>query len=302
MVSRERLLRLGASVADRASERRVRVLAQVLLVAAAVFVVLRVRSLWHGGHIELADVDWAALAGSFVLAAAGTAAGALIWLVILDGLGVKPRLRWAGLFFQAQLGKYIPGSIWQYAGRAAVARTHGIPVGPVGVSLAVEFAAAAIAAGSMAALLVGWWGALILAAVAVLLVAGGRPMRSRLPVSVTIRATLLYLPVWLLLGASFWLCARGLVAVPAGDLALYMGAFAVAWLAGLLAVYAPGGLGVREAVLVALLHGRIGAADALVVAAASRLTLILADVLLAAVSTAALRRRGRPQLDVIDPA
>ena len=133
-----------------------------------------------------------------------------------------------------------------------------------------------------------------------LLVVGGRPTRSRLPAHVTIHATLLYLPVWLLLGASFWLCASGLVTVPADDLALYMGAFAVAWLAGLLAIYAPGGLGVREAVLVALLHGRIGAADALVVAAASRLILILVDVLLAGVSTAVLR--GRPQLDVIDPA
>ena len=302
MVSRERLLRLGATVADRATERRVRVLAQVLLVAAAVFVVLRVRSLWHGGNVGLAHVDWFALAGSFVLAAVGTAAGALIWLVILDGLGVKPRLRWAGLFFQAQLGKYIPGAIWQYAGRAAVARTNGIPVGPVGVSLAVEFAAAAIAAGSMAVFLLGWWGALILVAIAVLLVAGGRPTRSRLPAFVTLRATLLYLPVWLLLGASFWLCARGLVAVPTSDLALYMGAFAAAWLAGLLAIYAPGGLGVREAVLVALLHGRIGASDALVVAAASRLMLILVDVLLAGASTAALRRSGRPQLDAADPA
>jgi uncharacterized membrane protein YbhN (UPF0104 family) len=302
MVSRERLLSLGATFAERATERRVRVLAQVLLVAAAVFVVLRVRSLWPGSHVALGHVDWGALIGSFVLATVGTAAGALIWLVILDGLGVKPRLRWAGLFLQAQLGKYIPGSIWQYAGRAAVARTNGIPVGPVGVSLAVEFAAAAIAAGSMAAFLLGWWGALILVAMAVVLVAGRRPTRTRLPAFVTLRATLLYLPVWLLLGASFWLCARGLVAVPTSDLALYMGAFAVAWLAGLLAIYAPGGLGVREAVLVALLHGRIGAADALVVAAASRLMLILADVLLAGASTAALRRSGRPRLDVADPA
>ena len=230
----------------------------------------------------------------------GQQRSALIWLVILDGLGVKPRLRWAGLFFQAQLGKYIPGSVWQYAGRAAVARTNGIPVGPVGVSLADRVRRSGNRRRLDGSFLVGWWGALILAAVAVLLVAGGRPTRSRLPAHVTIRATLLYLPVWLLLGASFWLCARGLVAVPAGDLALYMGAFAVAWLAGLLAIYAPGGLGVREAVLVALLHGRIGAADALVVAAASRLMLILVDVLLAGVSTAALR--GRPQLDVIDPA
>ena len=81
------LLRLGATVVDRATERRVRRLAQLLLIAAAVFVVLRARSLWHGSHVELAGVDWLALAGSFVLAAAGTAAAALIWLVILDGLG-----------------------------------------------------------------------------------------------------------------------------------------------------------------------------------------------------------------------
>src|SRR5262245_30080714 len=125
MVSRERLLRLGATFAEHATTRRVRVLAQLLLVAALVFVALKVRSIWHGGHVELANVDWVALAGSFLLAVLGTAAGALIWLVILDGLGVKPRLRWAGLFFQAQLGKYIPGSVWQYAGRAAAARANG---------------------------------------------------------------------------------------------------------------------------------------------------------------------------------
>jgi hypothetical protein len=300
MVSRERLLRLGATVADRATERRVRVLAQLLLVAAAVFVALKVRSIWHGGDIELAHVDWVALAGSFVLAAAGTAAGALIWLVILDGLGVKPRLRWAGLFFQAQLGKYIPGSVWQYAGRAAVARANGIPVGPVGASLGVEFAASAVAAGSMAGFLLGWWGALILVALAIALAPIDVIARDRRVTSTTIRATLLYLPVWLALGASFWLCARGLVGVPSRDLAFYVGAFAVAWLAGLLAIYAPGGLGVREAVLVALLHGRIGAADALVVAAGSRLMLILADVLLATISTASMRRRGRRGVDIAD--
>jgi glycosyltransferase 2 family protein len=301
MVSRERLLRLGATVAERTTARRVRVLAQLLLLAAIVFVVLRVRSLWHGGHVDVTRVDWSALAGALVLAAAGTAAGGLIWLAILDALGVRTQLRWAGLYFQAQLGKYIPGSVWQYAGRAAVARANGIPVRPVGVSLAVEVAASAAAAGSMAAFLIGWWGAAVVAPVAVLLIALERLAHSRRPVAfAAAHATLLYLPVWLLLGGSFWLCARGLVAVPAGDLAFYMGAFAVAWLAGLVAIYAPGGLGVREAVLVALLSSRIGAADALVVAATSRLMLIVVDVGLAGVAAATMRR-DRPRLDA-DPA
>ena len=301
MVSRERLLRLGPTLAERVTTRRVRTFGQLLLVAAVVFAGLRARSLWHGSHVELGNLDWLSLVGSLLLAALGTAAGGLIWLNILYGLGVKPRLRWTGLFFQAQLGKYIPGSVWQYAGRAAVARTNGIPVGPVGKSLGVEFAAAALAAGAMAGFLLGWWGLVILAAVGVLLLAGERSRRTGLPVSVTIRATLLYLPAWLLLGASFWLCAHGLLAAPMHDVAIYLGAFAVAWLAGLLAIYAPGGLGVREAVLVALLSSRIGAADALVVAAASRLVLILVDVVLAGIATVALRRHP-PQLDVPDPA
>jgi len=301
MVSRERLLCLGATLAGYATTRRVRVLAQLLLVVAIAFVVLRVRSLWHGGHIQFANVDWGALAGSCALAAAGTAASGLIWVVILDGLGVRAELRWAGLFFKAQLGKYIPGSVWQYAGRAAGARAYGIPVRPVAVSLPIEFVASAIAAGSTAGLLLGWWGGLILAAVVIALIPALGVARQRLATSAAIRATLLYVPVWLLLGASFWLCARGLVAVPARDLAFYIAAFAVAWLAGLVALYAPGGLGVREAVLVALLSSRIGAADALVVAAASRLMLIFADVVLAGVAAAAMRRDRRP-LDVADPA
>lgn len=302
MVSRERILRLGATVAERAVARRVRAGAQILMLAAIVFVVLRVRSLWHGGHVELATVDWVALAASVVLAGAATAGCALIWLTILDTLGVRTQQRWTGLFFQAQLGKYIPGSIWQYASRAAVARAHAIPGRPVALSLPVELAASAMAAGSMSAFLLGWWGVAVAAPVAVGLIAVERLLGHRRPlVRATVRATLLYLPVWLVLGSSFWLCARGLDAVPAADLASYIGAFAVAWLAGLLAVYAPGGLGVREAVLVALLAGRIGAADALVVAAASRLILIFVDVVLAGLATVALRR-GRARLDVVDPA
>jgi uncharacterized membrane protein YbhN (UPF0104 family) len=273
----------------------VRLLAQLLLVAAIVFVVLRVRSLWHGGHIELARVGWITLAASIVCAAAGTAAAGWIWLSILEALGVSTQRRWAGLFFQAQLGKYIPGSVWQYAGRAAVARAEGIPVRPVAVSLPIEFVASALAAGLLAALLLGWWGAAVAATAALLLIALERPARARRPAAFAIvRATLLYLPAWLTLGGSFWLCARGLLDVPVGDLPLYGGAFVVAWLGGLVAVYAPGGLGVREAVLVALLSSRTGAADALVVAVASRLILTFVDVLLAGAAAMTVRRGRDP--------
>jgi len=301
MVSRERLIELGATFAEHATTKRVRAVAQLLLIAALAFAAFRVRAIWHGSHIELATVDWGALVGSFLLFTAGTAAGGLIWLVILNALGVQTESRWAILFFKAQLGKYIPGSVWQYAGRAAGARAYGIPIRPVAVSLPIEFAASAIAAGSTVGLLLGWWGAFIIAAVFTALILGVALAHHRRAIVAAIRATFLYVPVWLILGASFWLCARGLVAVAVRDLAFYVAAFAVAWLAGLAAVYAPGGLGVREAVLIALLSSRIGAADALVVAAASRLMLIVVDVVLAGLAAVAMRR-DRPRLDVADPA
>jgi uncharacterized membrane protein YbhN (UPF0104 family) len=303
MVSRERLLRLGANAAERATTKRVRMVAQLLLLAALIFIVLRVRSLWHDSHVQLGKLNWLALIVALVLGMAGTAAGAFIWLAILEALGVRPRLRWAGLFFQAQLGKYIPGAVWQYAGRAAVARAHGIAVRPVGISIPVELIASSIAGASMAGFLLGWWGGLVVAAVALVLVVGDRSNLARSAVArATIRATLLYLPVWLVIGGSFWLSARGLVATPAHDSAFYTGVFAVAWLAGLLAIYAPGGLGVREAVLVGFLSGRIGAANALVVAAVSRLILTFVDVGFAGVATLALRLARRRPLDLADPA
>jgi uncharacterized membrane protein YbhN (UPF0104 family) len=93
-----------------------------------------------------------------------------------------------------------------------------------------------------------------------------------------------------LTGISFWLIGRALFAAPLRDLAIYIGAFAAAWAVGVIAIYAPGGLGVREAVLVAILRGKVGSADALVLAAASRVVLALVDVVLAGSGALLLRR------------
>ena len=96
--------------------------------------------------------------------------------------------------------------------------------------------------------------------------------------------------LWLVIGLSFWLTARALVPVPVKDLTFYLGSFGAAWVVVLIAIYAPGGLGVREGLLVALLRGRIGTADAVVVAAASRLVFTFVDVTLAAFGWLVLRR------------
>jgi uncharacterized membrane protein YbhN (UPF0104 family) len=299
MVSRERLLRLGAAVAQRATARRVRVVGQLLLLAGLVFVVLRVRSLWHDSHIELATINWPAIVGAVAAAAVAVLLAAFVWLHILKRLGIEPRRRWAGIYMQAQLGKYIPGSVWQYAGRAALARGENIPLRLATVSLTVELVGSVVGAGLVTSLVGGVTAVAATAAAALFAFVAWqlvrkrfdplRRMKSSVAMHATVETTLLYLPIWLLLGLCFWLTARALFHLGFGQWGFYTGAFAVAWLVGLVAVFAPGGLGVREAVLVALLRSRTGTADAVLLAAASRALLTTVDLLAGAGGAAVLR-------------
>jgi uncharacterized membrane protein YbhN (UPF0104 family) len=69
-------------------------------------------------------------------------------------------------------------------------------------------------------------------------------------------------------------------------------AFALSWLVGFLAVPIPAGVGVREAVLVALLPG-VGTAPLLAASLALRLLSIGAELLAVAGNKMAIRRHGR---------
>jgi uncharacterized membrane protein YbhN (UPF0104 family) len=294
----ERPLRLAATIAELATARRVRAAAQLLLAAAFVFVLVQLRSIWHDSHVDPAGIDWPALVGAFLLSVAGVGAGAFVWLAILRRLGVETRPRWTGVYFQAQLSKYIPGALWQYAGRATLGRSHGIPVRTIGLSIPIELAACALGAAVMSPLLLGWWGIALVVAFGLAVWAWDRRLaasasRPRESVAAGARAWLYYMLAWPVIGLGFWLTAHSLVAVSVHDAAVYVGAFCIAWLAGFVAVYAPGGLGVREAVLVALLAGRLGASDALVAAAVSRAMLTLVDLVLAGIGVGLLGR-GRP--------
>jgi len=295
MRSRERLLRAAEITVGAANGKRVRTAAQLLLLVGLAFVVLRLRAIWHDGHADVARVDWLELAAAFALSVVALAASGLIWLGILRRVGARPHLRWVGIFFQAQLGKYVPGSVWQYAGRTASAAAEGVPARVCAGSIGIELGSSALAAGTLALLLVGWLGALGLVAAAIVLGAivarpGGRMLETRSWIGAGLEAWLFYLAVWPLLGLGFWLCASAVTPTPSRDIPYFAASFAVAWLAGLVAVYAPGGIGVREAVLVALLAGRIGAAEALLAATASRGILTLADLALGATGPWLLRR------------
>jgi hypothetical protein len=304
-----RVHRLTATAFRIANAPRLRIAAQLLLAVALVFVALRLRSIWHRSHVDLGNVGWASMAGAGLLTLCGVVASAFIWLRILRRLGVTTRRRWVAVYFQAQLGKYIPGSFWQYAGRVALARAYLVPFRPLAVSLPVELAGSVAAAALVSMLLLGRWGLLGAALlVAVLHVLGGRLWSGRIArlvggdtgqevrvaVSAAVSAVPFYAATWVAVGSGFWLVARAMLGVAASDFLIYVGAFTAAWLVGLFAIYAPGGLGVREALLVVILRGRIGTADALVIAAASRVIFTLVDIFVALIGVLILRRSPKP--------
>lgn len=325
MVSREHLVRRGATVAEFVKTIRekptARLLGRLAAVALVVLLALRLWQLWRREPVDFSHLDGAVFAGAVVSSAVAVAAYGLVWPLLLRRLGTAAPLSWITLFFKSQLGKYLPGSVWQYAGRIGLVRKRGVPLQRAVVSVAAEIAYSAVAAAAASSLilgtpvasgvLLGLAGLLALSVVLRRRLSG--PLLAQPPaiasngridrqsVLAGLRAApvaiVLYLVVWGLYGLAFWTTGRALFDIPGADLPRYIGVFALAWLAGLVAVFAPGGIGVREAVVAALLANRLGQADAIVLAGASRIVLSAIDLVAGAASfgVPALRRdRARP--------
>jgi len=247
-----------------------------------------------------------ALAASGVLFS-GYALSALLWSRMAADLGA-PAMRPAravGLFMTANLGRYVPGKVWQILGLAYLSRSEG--VGPVVAGTAAVlgqvFALGAAALVGSTALRWGGAGHPWVAWVAVLGLVGaiiafavpavrrplfrllerwsGTPIDSdRLGLGFVLRWGSAYLLNWIIYAAAFWLFVTsyqpGVGFLEAGP------AFAAAYLIGYLFLPAPAGLGVREGALTVLLTPALGAAAALAVAITSRLWATVVELVPAA--------------------
>jgi uncharacterized membrane protein YbhN (UPF0104 family) len=203
----------------------------------------------------------------------------------------------------ANLGKYIPGKVWAIAGLAILAQRQGIAPWSATAS-AIILQALAIGTGVMVVGVTGtevltikypWTGPAlwILAAISAVCVtllvspAVGRWLTRRAlrredvgsPRSTTVLLGILVnLTAWVGYGVAFWLLQQG--TIPSAQLSLpaAIGAFTTSYLAGLLFLLAPGGLVVRESILVLMLEGTLGLGAAGALAVASRLMLTLTEI------------------------
>jgi hypothetical protein len=296
-------------------QRLVHLAGVAIAVAALAFVVAALVRQWSalGGHWPVAaDPTW--LFASFAAWLGCLLPMSMAWPLVLNGLSRPLALAHAiPIGLAAQLGKYLPGNVAHYLGRAVIGKRHGVALADSGVATVIELAAAALAAAVTVALVLladpaavamlpaavataGRGGVLVAIGIGALGLGGLVVVARHAALGIVGVARLITPPVLVLLaafalaGMSFHAVAR---ALDAGNMGIMLaaGIFALAWLAGFLVPGAPAGIGVREAVLLVLL-GRAGVAapDALVLVLVHRLIATAADALAALAAGAWLAR------------
>lgn len=224
---------------------------------------------------------WRVLAASALFAVVLFVFRAMVWRRLLKNFGHKlPTWAATRIWSTSELARYLPGSIWQVVGRVYLAKPYGVRGSVVSTSQIMELALfllanLIVALGALVFLglrsfhgVARFW--MIVAAVLVPLLSlvlhpkifytladkvltklKKPPVRKRMR-----WRTLIHLLLWnviglLAQGMAIYLVVFRLLHLPIEKWWVVTGAYCLAWCAGFLAFWAPGGLGVREAVFIA---------------------------------------------------
>ena len=241
------------------------------------------------------------------------------WRCLLSDLGV--RLTFAQtvqMWSFSNLGRYLPGKVWQVVGMVIIAKDFGVPTGLSTAAAFISFGFM-VSSGALVGMLFllgqpvtpGWLVPVGWAIASGLLLPIVWPrlipwILNRIPKSfgvtpiegisrtALVRFAALQCLVWVGHGVSFYLFAGALGETVWAEFPRYAGAYALAYVFGLIALFAPGGIGVREGAL-GLLLGAVqsGAETVHTLAVAARLWAITAEVLVLGLAVALKARGGK---------
>lgn len=249
---------------------------------------------------------WLGLTLALLLYVASQLAAAESWrrLLNLSGINIAPGLA-RGQLMVSQIGKYIPGNVAHLFGRLAIGCRDGVPARTMGGLMLLEVAITlgvglGIAGGlllfspqvlsavtekhpmlakqllplALAALLgiAFGTGVFVLKARRIALEALRPPLTSMtLPL-------LLHFTSFSVLGVSLWATAQAVAPAAAPDVITCTLIFAIAWTAGFVVPGAPGGIGIRDSIIVLGLALSLGEGTGLAIALLHRTVSVLGDV------------------------
>jgi uncharacterized membrane protein YbhN (UPF0104 family) len=258
---------------------------------------------WPQAHAALARLHWYSVAGAALAAAAGAGCFMLAWRAVLADLGsrlsVSSTIR---VMFVAQLAKYLPGAVWAFAAQVELGNDYQVSrrrgATSLVIGLAVVLAVGLLVAGVALPLTSGsaarqyWWA---LALTPLILICLFPPVLGRLldkaltlvrqlpleqrPSARGLARTVGWTVLgWMFWGLQAWLLVGDMTGRGSHVLLLAIGAYALAWSAGILVVIFPSGIGPRELALTAALAPVMPRGAALVVALVSRVVMTGSDL------------------------
>ena len=271
-----------------------------------VAVVFAAAYLWRTGTVTgVRQVSVTLTVLSVLVLLAAFALRAFVWLRLLQRVGVPAKMRDAvSSLYQPVLAKYIPGQVWMILGTAHLLACHGLSLS-YATFLCLVFQTMLVASGLLLGILgllvfgsplagsPATWIALAIALGVALVFARPRripvrfarwyeqrtlrpvPMGVLPPLSMPL---LICMAHWMIMGAAFWIFWRSL-GLDSGPSPVFLQPLAIN--VGVLAFFAPGGLGVREGVMMAYLTlAGLSLADASVAALAARVWFLAHECLL----------------------
>jgi len=233
------------------------------------------------------------------------------WYLITSKLGIAvPFMETLKSWFSSQLGKYLPGKVWLFLGRYYFYESKGKSRGGISIALYLETVTLMMAAGLifLVALLlfretglshfetpVGWLILLFILAFILAFISlhprvlekilNGflvRFKRERISLSISYPDILWVLFVsvigWVVGGIGFYLFVDSIFPVSPHQILFLTGALAFSSILGLIAIFAPSGLGVREGALVYLLSLMMPESVAVIISILTRIWMTLIEI------------------------
>ncbi len=286
-----------------------------LKTAAAVFIIFfLVRSVMSNWEV-VRGFDWSfqpgLMSAAVVLFTAAYAFLPWVWRKLLFYMGYELDYCDArDIFYIGNLGRYIPGKVWSIAGMAYFAEKSGIPAAVAGTSAVFAqvysflssfgfFILFFIFRGTFS-IQTGfiWLVPFIFAAAAififpanleralnvVLIKIGRKPVSLGITTVSALKIVVFYFIPGALFGSAFWLFVTSFTGLNAVHPVYTASAYIVAYWAGFLAFFVPGGIGVREGVLGLLFINIIPATVLIVIAALLRLLVTVIELIFVAIA------------------
>lgn len=207
------------------------------------------------------------------------------------------------IYNMTQLAKYVPGSIWQFVGRIAILRKHGIEMSVIRDSLLAEHlwvisSAALIAcvmiwasspeffvdwlAGREIDLDLAWLLVMLVLVASVVFLSNHRLLRWLVRLSPPLKVIPVLIFTWLFLGFSLWVTLTSFTTNMPSPIYV-VGIYSLAYVVGFMVPFAPAGLGIREAILTFSLMPYVGSDEAIFLAAINRIIYFIVEIVIASI-------------------